>query len=440
VNLPPTDLNTLSARIAERTTLVGVVGQGYVGLTLAAAAAVEGFRVTGIEIDPDRAESLSHGDLVVPGVDEELFRTAVQTGNLTFAGSAKPIADAHLIFICVPTPLLDGAPDLRHVEAAVRDVAAHMTRGSLVVLESTTYPGTTEQVIRAILEEVSGLRMGTDFLLAYSPERIDPGNTRFGMRNTPRIVGGTSERATEAALAFYGQLVDKVVPVSSPRIAETAKLLENTFRHVNIALVNELTMLTHDLDIDVWEVIDAAATKPFGFMPFSPGPGLGGHCIPLDPTYLSWQMRRQTGRRFGVLEQAQDVNDRMPNYVASRVAEILNAQGRAVKAARILVLGVAYKPDVGDVRESPALRTMQVLHKRGADVRFHDFFVKEVGLNGGVAQCVPDLEAELSAADVVLLLTPHAAYDLESIANRSRVVFDTRNAYGADRRENVIRL
>jgi len=440
LNLPPSATHTLSARIAERTTRVAVLGQGYVGLTLAAAAAAEGFRVTGIEIDADRAEALSLGDLVVPGVDENLFRAAVQSGNLTFAADAQPVASAELIFVCVPTPLLDGAPDLSQVEAAARDVAAYLTRGTLVVLESTTYPGTTEQVVHPILEEGSGLSVGTDFLLAYSPERIDPGNSHFGMRNTPRVVGGTTDLATEAAVAFYGQLVDKVVPVSSPRIAETAKLLENTFRHVNVALVNELTMLTHDLDIDVWEVIDAAATKPFGFMPFSPGPGVGGHCIPLDPTYLSWQMRRQTGRRFGVLEQAQDVNDRMPNYIASRVAEILNSQGRAVKAARILVLGVAYKPDVGDVRESPALRTMQVLHKRGADVRFHDFFVSEVGLNGGVARCVPDLDDEMVAADVVLLLTPHAAYDLESVADRSRVVFDTRNAYGAERRENVIRL
>ncbi|MDP9145708.1 MAG: nucleotide sugar dehydrogenase, partial [Actinomycetota bacterium] len=406
----------------------------------AAAAAAEGFRVTGIEIDADRTEALSHGDLVVPGVDEGLFRAAVGSGNLTFTATAKPVADAQLVFVCVPTPVRDGAPDLSHVEGAARDVAAHLARGTLVVLESTTYPGTTDQVMRPILEEGSSLSVGSEFLLAYSPERIDPGNPEFGMRNTPRVVGGTTGLATEAAVAFYGQLVDKVVPVSSPRIAETAKLLENTFRHVNVALVNELTMLTHDLDIDVWEVIDAAATKPFGFMPFSPGPGLGGHCIPLDPTYLSWQMRRETGRRLGVLEQAQDVNDRMPNYVASRVGEILNTQGRAVNGARILVLGVAYKPDVGDVRESPALHTMQVLHKRGADVRFHDFFVEEVGLNGARAQCVQDLEEEMEAADVVLLLTPHAAYDLESIADRSRVVFDTRNAYGAERRENVIRL
>ena len=440
VVLPPNDIHTLSARIAERTTQVAVLGQGYVGLTLAAAAAVEGFRVTGIDVDEDRTLALGRGQLVVPGADEKLFRAAVRSGNLTFSTAARSLSDAKLIIVCVPTPLRDGAPDLSHVEAAASDVAAHLTHGALVVLESTTYPGTTEQLVRPILEEGSGLRAGTNFLLAYSPERIDPGNPNFGMRNTPRVVGGTSDLATEAAVAFYGQLVDKVVPVSSARIAETAKLLENSYRHVNIALVNELTMLSHDLDIDIWEVIDAAATKPFGFMPFFPGPGLGGHCIPLDPTYLSWQLRRQTGRRFGVLEQAQDVNDRMPNYVASRVTEILNNQGRAVNGARILVLGVAYKPDVGDVRESPALSTMQVLHKRGAEVRFHDFYIREVRLNGGTQRSVQDLDEELEAADIVLLLTPHAAYDLESIADRSRVVFDTQNAISAERRENVIRL
>ena len=336
--------------------------------------------------------------------------------------------------------LSDHAPDLHFVEAAGRDVATHLRRGALVVLESTTYPGTTESLLRPILEEGSGMEAGVDFLLAYSPERIDPGNGEFGMRNTPRVVGGSSTEATEAAVAFYSTLVDKVVPVSTTRSAETAKLLENTFRHVNIALVNELSMLCHEMGIDVWEVIDAAATKPFGFMPFQPGPGIGGHCIPLDPTYLAWQIRRESGRRFGVLEQAQDVNERMPDYVASRVGGMLNDQGRSVQGARILVLGVSYKADVGDVRESPALRTMLLLYRRGADVRYHDFYVDEVRLNGSMAYSVEDLDEEVSQADIVLLLTPHKAYDLEAIAQNARVVFDTRNAYGTDRRHNVIPL
>ena len=437
---PPTDIGGLSARIAARATPIAVLGQGYVGLTLAAAAAEAGFRVTGVDVDTARAGALSRGELVVPGVAEGLFRAGIQSGNLTFAASAEAVAQAQLIFICVPTPLRDDAPDLSFVETATRDVAAHLTAGAMVVLESTTYPGTTEQLMRPLLEEGSGLRAGTDFLLAYSPERIDPGNDEFGLRNTPRVVGGTTAQATEAAVAFYGQLVDKVVPVSSARAAETAKLLENSFRHLNIALVNELATLTHDLDINVWEVIAAAATKPFGFMPFHPGPGVGGHCIPLDPTYLSWQVRRDTGRRFSMLECAQDVNEHMPTYVAGRVAEILNSQGLAVNGARILGLGVAYKPDVGDVRESPALQTMQALYKQGADVRFHDFFVDEVRLNGVMKPCVVNLDEELETADVVLLLTPHSAYNLESIADRARAVFDTRNAYGSERRENIIPL
>jgi UDP-N-acetyl-D-glucosamine dehydrogenase len=433
-------MQRLSSKVADRSIPIVVFGQGYVGLTLASAAARVGFSVTGIDIDEARVAALSRGELVVPGVDDNDFREGFDSGLLKFATSPLGVEDAQLIFICVPTPLRDGIPDLRYVEAAARDVGEHLSLGSLVVVESTSYPGTTDQLVGPIIESASGLRAGTDFWLAYSPERIDPGNAEFSMRDIPRIVGGTTPEATEAAMAFYGQLVEKVVAVSSPRVAEGAKLLENTFRHINVALVNELTMLMHDLDVDVWEMIDAAATKPFGFMPFYPGPGIGGHCIPLDPTYLSWRVHQQTGRRFGVLEQAQDVNDRMPNYIASRVGEILNAQGRAVNGARILVLGIAYKPDVGDVRESPALHTMQTLCKRGADVRFHDFFIHEVPMNGEARQCVQDLDEELAHADLVVMLTPHTAYDLASIADRSQVVFDTRNAYGPERRDNVIPL
>ena len=434
------DIGGLAARVAARATPVAVLGQGYVGLTLAAAAADAGFRVTGIDVDTARSQALSRGEMVVPGVDETLFRAGLQSGNLTFATSADAVADALLIFVCVPTPLRDDAPDMSFVEAAAREVAAHLVAGAMVVLESTTYPGTTEQLLSPLLEEGSGLRAGTDFLLAYAPERIDPGNAKFGMRNTPRVVGGTTAQATEAAVAFYSQLIDKVIAVSSARAAETAKLLENSFRHLNIALVNELATLTHELGIDVWEVIDAASTKPFGFMPFHPGPGVGGHCIPLDPTYLSWQVRRETGRRFSLIERAQDVNKNMPTYVAERVVEILNGQGQAAKGAQILVLGVAYKPDVSDVRESPALHIMQSLDDRGADVRFHDFFVGHVPLRGGTRRCVLDLDEELLTADVVVLVTPHSAYDLESIAEGARAIFDTRNAYGAERRDNVVPL
>ncbi len=432
-------MGDLPSKVAQRSGNVAVVGQGYVGLTLASAAAAQRFRVTGIDVNAARTDALARGELAVPGVDEGTFRAAIESGNLSFSTSAESIADASFIFICVPTPLRDGAPDLSFVEAAGRDVAAHLAAGSLVVLESTTYPGTTDQLLLPLLEQGSGLRAGVDFLLAYSPERIDPGSAEFTMRNTPRVVGGTTPEATEAAISFYGQLVDKVFPVSSTRTAETAKLLENTFRHINVALVNELTMLTHDLDINVWEVIDAASTKPFGFMPFYPGPGIGGHCIPLDPTYLSWQVRRQTGRRFGVLEAAQDVNERMPNYVASRVAEILNDVGRAVRGSRIFVLGVTYKADVGDMRESPSLMAMQALYRKGAEISFHDPYVEDAPLNGGRIQRT-ELAEGLANADLVLLLTPHSSYDLERIAEQASLVFDTRNAYGDAPHDNVVRL
>lgn len=429
---------TLLQRIVSAQASIAVIGQGYVGLTLAAAAAEAGFEVVGIDVDGERIEGLAAGRLVVAGVDERRFAAGIASGRLRFTTEASAIGGSDLVFICVPTPLRDGAPDLSFVEIASSTVGEHLRRGSLVVLESTTYPGTTDVLVRGLVGK-SGLEVGRDYLLAYSPERIDPGNGEFGIRNTPRVVGGVTPESSQAAVAFYEQLVDKVIPVSSTRAAEAAKLLENTFRHVNIGLVNEMAMLCHEMGIDVWEVIHAASTKPFGYMMFEPGPGVGGHCIPLDPTYLAWQIRRESGRRFGVLEQAQDVNDRMPNYIASRVGELLNDAGKAVNGAKILVLGVTYKPDVADTRESPALKTMQVLYGRGADIRFHDFYVAEVPLNGGSIRSV-ELEPSLLEADVVVLLTPHRDYDLEAIAERSAVVFDTRNAFGTDRRPNVIPL
>jgi UDP-N-acetyl-D-glucosamine dehydrogenase len=436
---PSTSPSTVIDRLVSREARVAVVGQGYVGLTVAATAAEAGFWVTGIDVDAERVDRLSRGEACVPGVTPALFDAGIRSGRLQFSATPEPIADAEVVLICVPTPLRDHSPDLHFVEEAAADVAAHLRVGALVLLESTTYPGTTDDLVVPILE-ARGLRSGLDFLLAYSPERVDPGNQEYGMRNTPRVVGGHTPAATEAAVAFYEQIVDKVVQVSTTRAAETAKLLENTFRHINIGLVNELAMLCHELGIDVWEVIDAAGTKPFGFMPFAPGPGIGGHCIPLDPTYLSWQVRRQLGRRFGLLEQAQDVNERMPNYVVSRIGDMLNEQGRAVRGARILALGVAYKPDVGDVRGSPSLQVIQQLHRRGAEIGFHDFFVDAVMLNGEPTSGVQDLGSALEDADLVVLLTPHTRYDLEEIAARAPLVFDTRNAFGPLRPPNVVTL
>jgi UDP-N-acetyl-D-glucosamine dehydrogenase len=429
----------LRRRILARRATVAVVGQGYVGVSLACAASEAGFQVRGIDLDQDRIGDLSRGVLAVPGVSEELFRAGVDAGKLSFTTDPDAINGADVILICVPTPVRDHAPDLSFVEQASRDVAERLTPGRLVVLESTTYPGTTEDLVRPILE-TSGLVAARDFLLAYSPERIDPGNDEFGLRNTPKIVGGISPEATGLASLFYEQLVDKVVVVSSCRAAELAKLLENTFRHVNIALVNEMAAVCNEVGIDVWEVTEAAATKPFGFMPFSPGPGVGGHCIPLDPAYLAWQVRRDAGRQFRILEQAQDVNSQMPGYVATRIGDALNEVGKPVKGARILVLGVAYKPDVGDVRESPALKVMSVLTRRGADVAFSDPHIRQVAVNDRWVAGVELSQREIVKADCVAVLTPHQSFDLDWIADRAALVFDARNAYGPDRRPNVVRL
>lgn len=418
---------------------VAVVGQGYVGLSVACAAAEAGFRVTGIDVDPVRIDELSRGEMTVPGVLEEAFRVGIESGGLSFSTDPAVVAECDIVLIAVPTPVRDHTPDLSHVESASRDVGRYLAPGGMVILESTTYPGTTEEVVRPLLE-AGGKRSGHDFLLAYSPERIDPGNSEFTLRNTPRLVGGLTPEATGAAALFYEQLIDKVVVVSSCRTAELAKLLENTFRHVNIALVNEMAMLCHEMGIDVWEVVEAAATKPFGFTRFSPGPGVGGHCIPLDPAYLAWQIRRDAGHQFRILEQAQDINAQMPGYVAARIGDALNEEGKAVKGARILVLGIAYKPDVGDIRESPALKVMSLLRKRGAKVGFHDPYVESLTVDGGSVRRTDLTRRAVAEADCVAILTPHRLYDLDWIADHAAAVFDARKAYGFERRANVTSL
>ena len=416
-----------------------MIGQGYVGLSLACAAAIAGFSVTGVDVDVSKVEELSSGVLTVAGVRPETFREAMTTGRLAFTSAPEAIANADFVCICVPTPVRDQSPDLSFVEGACAEVARHLRRGQLVVLESTTYPGTTDEVVRPLLES-SSLLSGRDFLLAYSPERIDPGNEEYDFRNTPRVVGGMTPEATGVASLFYGQFVDKVVVVPSCRAAELVKLLENTFRHVNIALVNELAMICHEMGIDVWEVVDAAATKPFGFLPFYPGPGVGGHCIPVDPRYLAWQVRRDSGHQFRILEQAEDVNAQMPAYVASRIGDVLNDVGKAVRGSSILTLGVAYKPDVGDVRGSPSLKVMSVLHGRGANVSFHDPYVRQVNINGEILERTELSKRAIAAADCVAVLTPHRVYDWDWIAEQARLVFDGRNAYADRRPPNVVRL
>ncbi|HKN96098.1 MAG TPA: nucleotide sugar dehydrogenase [Pseudonocardiaceae bacterium] len=428
----------LVSRILDRRANVVVVGQGYVGLSLVCAAAETGFPLVGLDVDQDRVAELNAGLVTVPGVRQEDFSAASASGHMRFTSDPSVIAHADIVVICVPTPLKDHVPDLSFVDSACNTIAPHLAPGALVVMESTTYPGTTDEVVRPVLES-SGLRAGRDFHLAYCPERVDPGNREFELARIPRVLGGIDEPSIRAASAFYGQFVDQIVTVSSCRTAELAKLLENTFRHVNIALINEMAMLCHETNVDIWEVIEAAATKPFGFMPFYPGPGVGGHCIPLDPTYLAWQMRRDVGHQFRIIEQAQDINAQMPDYVGSRISELLNDAGKAVNGARILVLGVAYKPGVGDVRESPSLKVMQWLLRRGATVEFHDPHVETVALNGRHIDRA-ELEPALHQADCVALLTPHPTYDLDDIARGARLVFDARNAFGDHDYANVVRL
>ena len=439
IDTSTTAITDLFTRISDRRAHVAVFGQGYVGLSLACAAAGRGLPVAGIDVDRARVQELEAGLLRVPGVNGRDFSAGLASGLLRFTSNPETVARADVVVICVPTPVKDHVPDLSFVQTACVSIAQHLTPGTLIIVESTTYPGVTEDLVRPLLES-SGLEFGRDFWLAYCPERIDPGNEEFELPEIPRVIGGSDEESTELASLFYRQLVHEVVTVSSSRAAELAKLHENTFRHVNIALVNEMAMLCREMDIDVWEVIEAAASKPFGFMPFYPGPGVGGHCIPLDPAYLAWQVRRDVGLQFRILEQSQDINARMPAYVAARISDALNEAGKAVNGSRVLILGVAYKPGVGDVRESPSLEVMTWLKRRGAEVSFHDPYVETVDVNGGRVERTELSSDALSRAGCVALLTPHATYDLEWIARDSQLLFDARNAYGQRHYPNVVRL
>ena len=429
----------LLALLGTRRARVCVIGQGYVGLSLASAAAVEGFAVTGVDVDAGRVESLSRGDLVVAGVDETLFAGAVDSARLAFSTDFDVVAHSDVVVICVPTPVVEHRPDLSMIVSAGTEVGSRLRSSTLVVLESTTYPGTTEQVLAPLLERPRR-RAGRDFWLAFSPERIDPGNAKYGLRSTPRVVGGIDDASTRLAAAFYATVVDDVNSVSGCRTAEMAKLLENTFRMVNIALVNELAVLCADQDIDVWEVIAAAATKPFGFMAFQPGPGVGGHCIPLDPTYLAWQSRRDTGRPFRLVELAQDINAEMPSYVSRRIVDALTDRGIRLPEAKILALGVTYKPDVGDLRESAAVEVLAKLARRGVRISYHDPFVPRLRSHGMSLRRTPLTAANIAAADAVVILTPHQTYDLDDVAKQARLVFDARNALGARNNDKVVTL
>jgi nucleotide sugar dehydrogenase len=402
-----------------------VIGLGYVGLPLAVQAARSGFRVTGYDTRAEIVEGLMAGRSHVDDVTGAEVAAMLARGFRAFSDEAR-IGPQQVIVICVPTPLsvADG-PDLSAVRAAAAAAGRLLGPGSLVSLESTTYPGTTEEVVRPLLEKESGLSAGIDFSLAFSPERIDPGNPEYGFRNTPKVIGGLTPACADAAVSFYGQICDQVVRAKSAREAEMAKLLENTYRHVNIALVNEMAIFCRELDVDLWDAIRCAATKPFGFAPFYPGPGVGGHCIPIDPNYLSYKVRT-LGYPFRFVELAQEINGRMPGYVTERAADLLNRNAKPVNGARVLLLGVTYKKDVADQRESPARPIARKLRARGALVSYHDPYVPHWQVDGQAVPHAADLDAALAGADLTILLQPHAGYDPDRIAGAARLLLDTR--------------
>lgn len=404
---------------------LAVLGQGYVGLPLAREATLAGWQVLGFDRNPAVAEGLNSGRSHVDDLTDGDVALMVEQGYHA-SGQPGSLSGRDVYVICVPTPLQDLGPDLSAVEDAAALVGTHMTAGCLVVLESTTYPGTTEEVVRPILEARSGLTCGTDFHLAFSPERVNPGFPEYGIRNTPKLVGGVDADSTAAAIGFYSTFVETVVQMKGTREAEAAKLLENTFRHVNIALVNEMAMVCHELGIDIWDVIAGAETKPFGFMSFFPGPGVGGHCIPIDPNYLGYEVRRRLGYPFRFVELAREINNSMPRYVTSRIGELLNDHGTAISQSSILLLGVTYKANISDQRESPALLIADLLHRAGAKVMYHDPHVAQWRLAGRTLICVDDLGEAAGEADLVVLLQNHAGYDLDAVVERSRLFLDTR--------------
>ncbi len=413
----------------EPTKKVVVVGQGYVGLPLAMRAVEVGYEVVGFDIDPRRVELLATATSYVEDVTSEQLVEALASGRYFPTIFPARIAGFDVALITVPTPLREGGPDLSFVTEATNDLAAHLKPGALVVLESTTYPGTTEELLAGLLADRSGLVPGRDFHLGYSPERIDPGNRRFSLAKIPKVVSGINAASLAAVQGFYDTLVHKTIPVSRPREAELAKLIENTFRHVNIALVNELAMFSAEVGVDVWEALDAAATKPFGFMRFNPGPGVGGHCLPIDPSYLSWHVRTSVGRSFRFVELANDVNEHMPEYVVRRLSSALNRRRLPVNGSRILILGLAYKPNTSDLRESPALSIVERLVSLGADLHYVDDHVTEAVVASVVGHLtrVELTAAELAGADAVVVLTDHDDVDYDLVVAHADYVLDTRH-------------
>ncbi|HYJ32464.1 MAG TPA: nucleotide sugar dehydrogenase [Candidatus Binatia bacterium] len=434
-----TAASRLSARLENRSARIGVIGLGYVGLPLAVEFAKVGYRVTGFEIDAKRASTLNRGISYIQDVPTGDVRGLVREGMLQATLDFDALAKMDVVDICVPTPLRKTKdPDVSYIVAAVKDIAPRLKRGQLVVLESTTYPGTTDELVLPLLAE-GGLTVGKDFFLAFSPERVDPGNEKYQTKNIPKVVGGVTPECTRLVAQFYGAVMDSIVPVGSTRVAEMVKLLENTFRSVNIGLVNELALMCDRMGIDVWEVIDAAKTKPFGFMPFYPGPGLGGHCIPIDPFYLSWKAR-ESGFEARFIELAGNVNGGMPHHVTKRVSEALNSVRKPLRGSKVLVVGVAYKADIDDVRESPSLDIMEILEREGARVTYADPYVPSLRHNGSMMHAKSLTPAMIRAADCVVIATAHKNIDFAMIAKHAKTIVDSRNALKGRRTRGVFKL
>ncbi|RPI31405.1 MAG: nucleotide sugar dehydrogenase [Chloroflexota bacterium] len=434
--------DTLLSKIQQRNARVAILGLGYVGLPLAVIFAEAGFKVTGIDPDRRKVDTVCRGESHIQDVPSEQVARLVASGHLTATTDYAILKEADAVSICVPTPLRKtGDPDLSFILSATDGLAPYIHQGMVVVLESTTYPGTTREILVPKLCEATGLKAGEDFFLAFSPERVDPGRKDWTTYNTPKVIGGITPACGEVASAWYAQALQTVVPVSSAEVAEMAKLLENTFRMINIGLVNEMAIMCDRLKIDVWEVIDAAATKPFGFMKFTPGPGLGGHCIPIDPLYLSWKLRALKYTAH-FIDLASEINTGMPRYVVGKVQDALNRHSKAINGSRILVLGAAYKPDIDDLRESPALDVIGLLKQKGAEVVYHDPYIPTLREDDDVMESVPDVMAAVRSADCVAIITNHSDYDYNAILNEARLIVDTRNALGKAGRDHpkVVRL
>jgi UDP-N-acetyl-D-glucosamine dehydrogenase len=429
----------LQNKIKDKTASVGVVGLGYVGLPLAVEFAKAGFFVTGIDVLQHKVDAINRGESYIQDIPTEVLRPFVESGHIKATSDFAAVADLDTINIAVPTPLRKTKdPDMTFIDSACTEIAKYFKPGKLVILESTTYPGTTDEVVLPMLAQ-NGLRVGEDFFLCFSPERVDPGNANFQTYNIPKVVGGVTAACTEMGALFYSQALEKVVPVSSTSVAEMVKLLENTFRMINIGLANEIALMCDRMRIDVWEVIDAAATKPFGFMPFYPGPGLGGHCIPIDPFYLSWKTK-QAGIEARFIDLAGYINGSMPHFVVDKIQNALNDAVKPVRGSHVHVMGVAYKRNIDDVRESPALDIIHLLSQRGAEVTYSDPFVPKVRIDHGGDLTARDNAAMCASADCVVIVTDHAAFDYQSVVRDAKLIVDTRNALKGYKSAKIVRL